>query len=335
MGVLIFFAFVAAVAGAWWRFTEHAKSLGKGWFLRNWISGTLATLIGLLALAFMSSGGWWPLVGAVIVFYAASSPWLRIEGNDVRWERSLWRAEEKNKAVPAPPVDPEREDVPVLASSPNEKNLRQESLAAMKRATKARELDKKARGEIDAPPLNPWSTDGAGAVCDIEFEYVDAKGKASHRHVSVEAVDKEYLEGFCHTAMATRTFVIGRVRGKILDRDNGELLTPKKWAEQVRRDPRNGTVSMGGGRSTVDYEDEDDDVETSTEVLFTGFPAARRDELEELAEMFDMTVRKSVTQGLDYLVIGPNAGPSKMEKAEAAGATVIDDAGFIELLGKV
>lgn len=224
---------------------------------------------------------------------------------------------------PPPPIDDHSIDA-----------VRRQSLAAMKRATKARELDKKARGEIDAAPLKLWSPDGAGAVCDIEFDYVDAKGKPSHRHVSVDAVDKEYLEGFCHTAMATRTFVIGRVRGKILDRDSGELTTPKKWAEQARRDPRNGTVSMGGGRSTMDYEDEDDDVEP-TEVLFTGFPAARRDELEELAEMFDITVRKSVTVGLDYLVIGPNAGPSKIEKAEAVGAAVIDDEGFIELLGKV
>lgn len=84
------------------------------------------------------------------------------------------------------------------------------------------------------------------SFCMIEFDYVDARGKKSRRSVDVSAVDAEYLEGFCHEAQATRTFVIGRVRGKVLDLLTGELLTPKRWAAQARKDPHNGVIIMGG-----------------------------------------------------------------------------------------
>lgn len=124
--------------------------------------------------------------------------------------------------------------------------VRRQSLAAMKRATAARRKDKEARNEHDAAPL-AWSPTGsaASALAEIEFDYVDARGKKSHRRVDVSAVDGEYLEGFCHEALATRTFVIGRVRGKVLDCSTGELLTPKRWAAQARKDPKNSVVNMG------------------------------------------------------------------------------------------
>lgn len=80
---------------------------------------------------------------------------------------------------------------------------------------------------------------------EIEFDYVDAKGDRSHRTVEVWAVDDEYFEGHCHKAHDTRTFVIGRIRGKVLVHDTGELLAPRQWVAQARRSPGNAGRVQG------------------------------------------------------------------------------------------
>ena len=48
---------------------------------------------------------------------------------------------------------------------------------------------------------------------------------------------------------------------------------------------------------------------------FTGFSAKEKAELIKCAVFRGHTVKKSVTKKLDYLVIGMNAGKSKMKKA--------------------
>lgn len=60
------------------------------------------------------------------------------------------------------------------------------------------------------------------------------------------------------------------------------------------------------------------------EILFTGFPAATRSELEQFAVQSGMKVVKSATQNLAYLCGGPNAGPSKVDKARKNGAWILD-----------
>jgi hypothetical protein len=94
----------------------------------------------------------------------------------------------------------------------------------------------------EANPRWKNSPDQKTPFSDIEFDYRDASGNATHRRVEVHSIDDEYFEGFCHKAMDIRTFVIGRVRGKVLDRDTGELLPPKNWADSVRNDPCNSGV---------------------------------------------------------------------------------------------
>lgn len=107
--------------------------------------------------------------------------------------------------------------------------------------------------------LCPSSTD---SIAEIEFDYTDASGVRSHRTVSVDAVDDDYFEGFCHKAADTRTFVIGRVRGKVLVRDTGELLTAKQWAAEARKDPRNTGLVMNRGWRP----DHDEDADTSIDI---------------------------------------------------------------------
>ncbi|MDE1716267.1 hypothetical protein PWG14_27760 [Chromobacterium amazonense] len=67
-------------------------------------------------------------------------------------------------------------------------------------------------------------------------------------------------------------------------------------------------------------------------ILFTGFSAVKRDELEALAATSGMKVVKTPTLKLSYLCCGPNAGPTKIEKARQAGAWLMDDIGLRNLI---
>jgi hypothetical protein len=174
------------------------------------------------------------------------------------------------------------------------------------------------------------------AIGTITFDYLDARGNESHRTVEVTAVDDEYFEGLCFTAGDTRTFVIARVQGKVMDVSTGELLTSRLWATKARKHPRNGVVSMGGKWTRDDHDsvaddDLDDDTPRPVEILFTGFPKAQRQELEDLAELRNWKVVKSVTVGLTYLCTGPNAGPAKIAQAVEVGAEIIDLGEYLDM----
>lgn len=164
-------------------------------------------------------------------------------------------------------------------------------------------------------------------IADIEFDYRDARGCDSHRRVEVEAVDRDYFQGLCRKANATRTFVIGRVRGKVLDLETGELLAARDWAAAARSHPMNepSLISMG---SDDEDEGEHDAAVGGIEICFTGFAKADKQRLEELAGLLNMVVRQSVTLGLTHLCTGPNAGTKKMEQAAMVGADIIDEAEF-------
>jgi len=51
------------------------------------------------------------------------------------------------------------------------------------------------------------------------------------------------------------------------------------------------------------------------QICFTGFSSIERKQLEIEAEEAHLEVVKTVTHSLRYLVTGPNAGPTKLQKA--------------------
>ncbi|HQZ95540.1 MAG TPA: hypothetical protein PLP21_04435 [Pyrinomonadaceae bacterium] len=65
------------------------------------------------------------------------------------------------------------------------------------------------------------------------------------------------------------------------------------------------------------------------QVCFTGFSSANRERLETIAGTVGLEPKDSVAKGLVLLVIGPNAGESKIKKAELQGVHVTDEDGFI------
>lgn len=68
------------------------------------------------------------------------------------------------------------------------------------------------------------------------------------------------------------------------------------------------------------------------QVCFTGFGTSDKEYLSNLAHDNRFKVVASVTKKLDYLVGGANAGPKKIEKAEAQGVQCLNQQEFMRLV---
>lgn len=158
----------------------------------------------------------------------------------------------------------------------------------------------------------------------ITFLYENAEGETAYRDVTVYAVDSnvrghDYIAGYCNTAGAKRTFRIDRMIGMITQALTGEMLMPDDWLGRVGHMK---TTKPSVARPPV----------PSTSVLFTGFKKLDRDRLESQATALGWHVRKTVSETLDYMVTGDNAGPVKIRDAEMFGVDIIDEDDFLDLM---
>jgi NAD-dependent DNA ligase len=71
---------------------------------------------------------------------------------------------------------------------------------------------------------------------------------------------------------------------------------------------------------------------TKLQICFTGFDPHSRNKLEEIAVANEFEVVKSITKGLKYLCAGPNAGPSKIEKAKKQNRDIISLNDFHQII---
>lgn len=67
-------------------------------------------------------------------------------------------------------------------------------------------------------------------------------------------------------------------------------------------------------------------------ILFTGFKAAHRKELEAMASTKKLEVCKSICHGVILLVTGANAGPAKIKDAQERGISIINEPQFLTLI---
>ncbi|ARC92839.1 hypothetical protein B6A42_13260 [Vibrio coralliilyticus] len=71
---------------------------------------------------------------------------------------------------------------------------------------------------------------------------------------------------------------------------------------------------------------------STTDICFTGFKKADKEQLVSKAIGAEMVVRKDVVKHLDFLCYGYNAGPKKLEKALSQGVFILNQTQFETML---
>ena len=173
----------------------------------------------------------------------------------------------------------------------------------------------------------------AANVDEIQFSYPNRQGLGYvTRHVSVWAVDADYLEGYCHARKGKRTFSLQRIRSKVTSLRTGEIQRIGRWASAMRLLPNNGNVTDGASRCQVDIKDysigKSNRKQWQTAAYFAGFRDAKRCELELMARVAGWQVRSGFSTSLDILISGPLAGRVQLSKAESMGIDVISESDF-------
>lgn len=146
----------------------------------------------------------------------------------------------------------------------------------------------------------------------LEFVYTNAAGETKRRMLEVWSEEGHYLVG--HDVMGNgpvRTFRKDRISEYL----NGcEALLSTPFAGPPPKVERTAPEQL------------------KLQILFTGFAAKARADLEEASAGAGLKVVKTVTQQLIFLCAGPNAGPSKVSKARMQGVYIVSDADLPALL---
>jgi NAD-dependent DNA ligase len=71
------------------------------------------------------------------------------------------------------------------------------------------------------------------------------------------------------------------------------------------------------------------------QICFTGFKVSEKEKLTQLANQIGLEVKEPVTKNLTILVIGDNAGPSKVAKAKAQDCTIFTKDDFMDYLRRI
>lgn len=168
---------------------------------------------------------------------------------------------------------------------------------------------KKAKAAVKSTDAAPPSTHSVATSSGghLRFVYEDSQGNVTAREVSSWNDDGIYIEGYCHKAREIRTFRRDRVVEFL---EGEELLGPA--LEEFDPEP----VFTG----------------PAMEILFTGFSADDREDLEADAEEAGLLVRKTITKNLNFICAGPRAGSSKLSKARVQGCTILSEDEFQKML---
>jgi len=149
------------------------------------------------------------------------------------------------------------------------------------------------------------------------FIYQSARGEITFRVVGSLSEGDGYLQAIDLVKGELRTFRLDRILER-MEPDSGEdavLARLEHW-KRVSPEPIPRPRPAAGALT----------------VCFTGFKAADKVSLGALAEAKGMCIRASVSQDLNILVGGYNAGPAKLERARDQGVMIRDEAQFRHLL---
>ncbi len=142
----------------------------------------------------------------------------------------------------------------------------------------------------------------------MEFVYKNSRGEVkTHRLANGWQEQGKYIIGYSETDAGVRTFLIYRIL-EYIGNSASFLAAPIQHPPPPKRP------------------------DERSEILFTGFPSAQRRALESFSAAAGMKVVQSVTNGLDYLCVGPNAGPTKVTAARSRGLFILTECNLKELV---
>lgn len=144
----------------------------------------------------------------------------------------------------------------------------------------------------------------------LSFVYCNAKGETATWALPRWKEVGHYIQGCTADDTTPRTFRKDRIREYLFGHEQLSSLEAPDVPAPAPRKP----------------------ADSRPQILFTGFPKVQRADLEHRAEEEGLKVVKTPTVALALLCAGPNAGPSKVEKARAAGAFIVDPEQLLHLL---
>lgn len=159
----------------------------------------------------------------------------------------------------------------------------------------------------------------------VKFSYQDAKGQISERELIQWSENSSHIQGRC----AGDTFPKSYRKDRILAFLAGsELLL----GESAPPAPKPKPFELAAAAAAAGRVSRSDYIGTQNQILFTGFSATERVDLEAQAVGYGMKIVKTPVKALTFLCYGENAGPTKVAKAQEAGAFIIDSEEFQHLL---
>ncbi|WP_082727869.1 BRCT domain-containing protein [Burkholderia mayonis] len=148
----------------------------------------------------------------------------------------------------------------------------------------------------------------------MKFTYQKYRGEFTEYELVNWSEDGNYIQGVCVRSNAFKTFRKDRVSSYL---DGSDTFLKAPYVTGDPRIPVRREQALKINRS-------EPPPPGVPQILFTGFPAAQREEMEAVATEAGLYVRKNgVTRDLTFLCIGPNAGPAKVKQARGQGTYIV------------
>ena len=150
---------------------------------------------------------------------------------------------------------------------------------------------------------------------EMHFVYINANARIGAHSISSVSHSDSHIQGICQLAHSIRTFRKDRIL-----KECTSAVDAQKASQSFL--PENYIHLTKAVKPKA----------LSFDVCFTGFKKADKERLIEVAQAHSLTVRSSVTQNLQMLCCGYNAGPSKVTAARMKGTIVIDEESFVRFI---
>lgn len=291
-------------------------------------------LIALIGWVLFAVGGWWLLVGglAVLIWLVSRAP-----AKKTTPAAPMTQAENKTTATKQEPPKTVKRENPKLPFVPTSEQLaqieqaRKSSLASLKAKEQGIKLPVKVA--ITPPSTSPVAVPRKQAakptVQDIEpidlpdrveINYLKSDGGLDRRIVNVNQVDRfgDKFTGFCERAGAVRTFKASGIQGEVTRLETGEMVDHRAWFNALKG---NSTPSPKPAQR-----------ERKSAVALLGFHYSKYEALAEQVEAAGWHARHALSDSVDYVVFGPNAGDRQRKDADKRVITELSESQLKKML---